>query len=128
MLGDPDLGHLLDCLDSMDVPQNRLVVVKALTELCEIKQYNEIQRRNTTLQAIITKQQKDLGAMASALNRVQNEHSFLESKLFIKQQTINDLQEKITEMSFSREEDLSRVHEKQNCRRWIRRRRPKRSC
>ena len=111
MLGDPDLGHLLDCLDSMDVPQNRLVVVKALTELCEIKQYNEIQRRNTTLQAIITKQQKDLGAMASALNRVQNEHSFLESKLFIKQQTINELQEKIAEMSFSREEDLSRVHE-----------------
>ena len=111
VLGDPDLGHLLDCLDSMDVPQNRLVVVKALTELCEIKQYNEIQRRNTTLQAIITKQQKDLGAMASALNRVQNEHSFLESKLFIKQQTINELQEKIAEMSFSREEDLSRVHE-----------------
>ena len=34
VLGDPDLGHLLDCLDSMDVPQNRLVVVKALTELC----------------------------------------------------------------------------------------------
>ena len=68
-MGDVDLTHLLPCLEDIDIPKNRFAVpvIKALTERREIL---TVQNNARTLEDIVSKQQKNLGEMASALNKL----------------------------------------------------------